>query len=75
MPLPNRIYVCGFCGYNSQYRWSLRDHLVRRHHLTRIEATVEAWQSEFHLALNPASRAPRYVNPLDDIEEEIDEED
>ncbi len=72
MPLPNRIYVCGFCGYNTPYRWSLRDHLIRRHSLPRRDAYEQAYQSEFHLTLNPA---PRYVNPLDNIEEEIDEED
>ncbi len=71
MSLPSRLYVCGFCGYHTERRWLLRDHLYNRHALKKGDAYDEAYRSEYHLTTNPA---PRYVAITEDEDEEYDED-
>ena len=62
--LPARLYICPACGYQTEYRWRLRDHLQRVHSLKRNDAADVATSNEY-LA------NPRYyrVSDIDDYED------
>lgn len=64
--LPARLYICP-CGYQSEYRWVLANHIQQVHHEGKREAQRLARECEY------------FANPLyyrvSDIEEEEDEED
>ena len=44
--VPMRLYICG-CGYQTEHRWVLKNHLIDSHHLGKREATEIALASEY----------------------------
>jgi len=67
---PTRLYRCDQCGFSTERRWYLRDHLVRVHKVKKREAVSQAAASEWWLA-------PQYFRVKDvghDDEKEAEDE-
>ena len=64
---PTRIYRCDVCGFSTERRWYLKDHLMTQHGRKKKEATAEAARSEWWLA-------PQYFRARNVVEEADEEE-
>lgn len=47
--LATRIYVCPECGYRTEYRWVLKNHLYNVHLYEKRDAVRSALESEYWL--------------------------
>jgi hypothetical protein len=68
--MPARLYICPDCGYRTDYRWVLKNHLYYTHNYRKRYAEWLAAGSEYFLN-------PQYIRRdvlLPDLEEESDEE-
>ena len=63
--LPARIYRCPECGYGTEYRWVLRNHLMRVHSYGKKDSALTAMECEYWLN-------PRYIR-ASDLESDEDE--
>lgn len=61
--LPARIYICPVCGYNTCYRWVLKNHLRNVHDLPEKYAREMA-------AANEYLANPRYYRIVDESDED-----
>lgn len=62
--VPARIYRCPFCGYGTERRYVLRNHLMAVHGLKKRESAQVALANEYWLN-------PHYVRRAD-LEEDAD---
>ena len=51
---PLRLYRCPLCGYGTEYRWLLKDHLMKKHSYRKQDAKETAAEHEYWLS-------PRYI--------------
>ena len=62
--LPTRLFICP-CGYQTEYRWVLAQHLRNTHGLGKRVSREEAAKHEFW------ARAPKYYQVRRDEDMEI----
>lgn len=68
--MPERLYICPDCGYRTDYRWVLKNHLYYTHNYKKRYAEWLAEGSEYFL--NPQYIRRDTLPP--DLEEVSDEE-
>ena len=56
--VPSRIYHCPYCGYDTDRRYVLRNHLIAVHGARKAEAAQIALENEYWLN-------PHYVRRAD----------
>jgi len=47
--MPTRLYICADCGYRTEHRWVLKNHLYHMHNYKKRDAEWLAEGSEYFL--------------------------